>query len=134
MSSHIAAKPFPAPLPELADEQVIELAELLRLLGEPTRLRILLACLAQPASVGEIATRVDIPRSLVSHHLRMLRASRFLRSTRNGKQIIYSPVDDRVRCILEDLVGHVVETPEETEGGATFLRNAGEIADRLESK
>jgi hypothetical protein len=43
----------------------------------------------------------------------MLRASRFLRSTRNGKQIIYWPVDDRVRCILEDLVKHVVEPTEE---------------------
>ena len=105
MRAQIATKP-PSPLPELADQQIADLAELLRLLGEPTRLRILLACLAEPASVGEIAARVGIPRSLVSHHLRMLRASRFLRSRRNGKQMIYSPVDDRVRCILEDLVEH----------------------------
>lgn len=103
-------------MPLLEDEQITELAELLRLLGEPTRLRILLACLAEAGSVGEIAERVGIPRSLVSHHLRMLRASRFLRSARNGKQIIYSPVDDRVRCILEDLVEHVVEP---TEGKVT---------------
>lgn len=102
-------KPTSPSLPKLEDEQIAELAELLRLLGEPTRLRVLLACLAEPACVGDIAARVAIPRSLVSHHLRMLRASRFLRSTRNGKQIIYSPVDDRVRCILEDLVEHVVE-------------------------
>ena len=108
---------FPPSLPNLEDEQIAELAELLRLLGEPTRLRILLACLADPASVGEIAARVDMPRSLVSHHLRMLRASRFLRSARNGKQIIYSPVDDRVRCILEDLVGHVVEPTDEKDDG-----------------
>jgi hypothetical protein len=57
------------------------------------------------------------PRSLVSLHLRMLRASRFLRSTRNGKQIIYSPVDDRVGCILEDLVEHVVEPADEKDDG-----------------
>ena len=113
MRAYIATKASPPPLPELEEHQIGELAELLRLLGEPTRLRILLACLDAPASVGEIAARVDIPRSLVSHHLRMLRASRFLRSRRNGKQIIYSPVDDRVRCILEDLVGHVVEPPDE---------------------
>ncbi len=126
MRAHVATKPLPAPLPELEDQQIAELAELLRLLGEPTRLRILLACLAQPASVGEIAARVDIPRSLVSHHLRMLRASRFLRSTRNGKQIIYSPVDDRVRCILEDLVGHVVEPPDEKEHGQTVQSDTRE--------
>jgi ArsR family transcriptional regulator, lead/cadmium/zinc/bismuth-responsive transcriptional repressor len=109
MRAHVATRLFPPSLQLLEDEQVAELAELLRLLGEPTRLRILLACLAEPAPVGEIAARMDIPRSLVSHHLRMLRASRFLRSTRSGKQMIYSPVDDRVRCILEDLVEHVIE-------------------------
>ena len=117
MHSYISTTPVPPSLPELANEQIAELAELLRLLGEPTRLRILLACLAEPASVGEIAERVDIPRPLVSHHLRMLRAGRFLRSTRNGKQIIYAPVDDRVRCILEDLVEHVVAPPDEKDDG-----------------
>jgi DNA-binding transcriptional ArsR family regulator len=127
MRAHIATKPLPSPLPELEDQQIAELSELLRLLGEPTRLRILLACLADPASVGEIAARVDIPRSLVSHHLRTLRASRFLRSTRNGKQIIYSPVDDRVRCILEDLVEHVVAQPDKTDHGQTVRRDIREI-------
>ena len=130
MRVHVATKPAPALLPELTDGQTAELAELLRLLGEPTRLRILLACLAQPASVGEIAARVDIPRSLVSHHLRMLRASRFLGSRRNGKQIIYSPADDRIRCILEDLVEHVVEQPNETENGHTLQCDLREIPDR----
>ena len=105
-------------------------ALLLRLLGEPTRLRILLACLAQPASVGEFAARLGIPRSLVSHHLRMLRASRFLGSGRNGKQIIYSPADDRIRCILEDLVEHVVERPDEREHGHTVQQELRDVANR----
>ena len=130
MRVHVATKPAPPLLPELTNGQIAELAELLRLLGEPTRLRILLACLAQPASVGEIAARVDIPRSLVSHHLRMLRASCFLRSKRNGKQIIYSPADDRVRCILEDLVEHVVERPDETEHEHTVQHELREVPNR----
>ncbi len=130
MRAHVAMKPLPSLLPELTGQQIAELAELLRLLAEPTRLRILLACLAQPACVGEIAARVDIPRSLVSHHLRMMRASRFLRSTRNGKQIIYSPVDDRVRCILEDLVEHVVERPDENGDRQAVRRDIPEISDR----
>lgn len=117
MRTHIATMSLPPPLPALEGAQIAELAELLRLLGEPTRLRILLACLTEPASVGDIAARVNIPRSLVSHHLRMLRAGRFLRSTRNGKQIIYSPVDDRIRCILQDLVEHVVEAADERGDG-----------------
>jgi ArsR family transcriptional regulator, lead/cadmium/zinc/bismuth-responsive transcriptional repressor len=133
MRAQIATKP-PFPLPELADQQIADLAELLRLLGEPTRLRILLACLAEPASVGEIAARVGIPRSLVSHHLRMLRASRFLRSRRNGKQMIYSPVDDRVRCILEDLVEHIVEQPMEEGHGQTDQPDLQEIADHAKRR
>jgi ArsR family transcriptional regulator, lead/cadmium/zinc/bismuth-responsive transcriptional repressor len=81
----------------------------LRLLSEPARLRILLACLSQPASVGEIAMRANLPRALVSHHLRLLRAGRFLRTTRNGKQMIYEPCDKRVFGILADLIGHIAE-------------------------
>jgi DNA-binding transcriptional ArsR family regulator len=106
-------KPSPYAIPNLGDEQIAEISEILRLLGEPSRLRILLACLAEPASVGEIAQRVAIPRSLVSHHLRVLRASRLLRADRNGKQIIYSAVDDRVACIVADLASHVVDTSED---------------------
>lgn len=106
-------KQSPYLIPDLDDDQILEVAEILRLLGEPSRLRILLACLVEPAAVGELAGRVGMGRSLVSHHLRVLRASRLLRSDRHGKQIIYSPIDDRVRCILADLASHVVDLPEE---------------------
>ena len=108
-------KQAPYVIPDLDGDQVLEVAEILRLLGEPSRLRILLACLAEPAPVGQLAQRVGMARALVSHHLRLLRASRLLRSDRQGKQIIYSAVDDRVRCILADLAGHVIDLPEETE-------------------
>jgi DNA-binding transcriptional ArsR family regulator len=106
-------KPTPDTIPTLADEQIAEAAEILRLMGEPSRLRILLACLREPGPVGELADRVGIPRSLVSHHLRLLRASRLLRAEKNGKQVIYSPLDDRVRCIVVDLASHVLEMPED---------------------
>ena len=105
----IITKAIASVLSPLTGEQVVELADLLRLLSEPTRLRVLLACLSQPASVGEIATRANLPRGLASHHLRLLRAGRFLRTTRNGKQIIYEPRDERVFCILSDLIGHIVK-------------------------
>ena len=115
MRTRVVTKTLPATVPALNDEQVVEIAEILRMLGEPSRLRILLACLAEPASVGEIAVRAGVPRSLTSHHLRMLRASRLLRATRNGKQMIYAPVDDRVRCIVIDLAAHVIDPAEADE-------------------
>lgn len=105
-------KLVPEELPPLKPEQIAEVADILRLLGEPSRLRILLACLAEPAPVGELAERVRIPRALVSHHLRLLRASRLLRADRRGKQVIYAPLDERVRCIVVDLAHHVLREPE----------------------
>lgn len=101
-------KVIPSRIPALKTAQIAELADVLRLLGEASRLSILLACIEGPASVGEITRRVGISRSLVSHHLRLLKASRFLRATRDGKRIIYAPVDDNVRCILADLVTQII--------------------------
>lgn len=110
-------KTVPDSIPPLGEEEIAAAAEILRLMGEPSRLRILLACLREPGPVGELAARVGIPRSLVSHHLRLLRASRLLRSEKNGKQVVYSLLDDRVRCIVLDLANHVLEIPEGREEG-----------------
>jgi DNA-binding transcriptional ArsR family regulator len=93
----------------LADEHAAELADLFRLLGDPTRLRIVLTCLDAPTPVGEIADRLDLSASLVSHHLRLLRAARIVRSERHGKQVFYAAADDHVRCVVVDMLEHVAE-------------------------
>ena len=93
----------------LADEHAAELADLFRLLGDPTRLRIVLTCLDAPTAVGEIADRLDLSASLVSHHLRLLRAARIVRSERHGKQVFYAAADDHVRCVVVDMLEHVAE-------------------------
>ena len=67
MRANIAVRLTPDWLPDLDEEQVVELAELLRLLGEPTRLRVLLACLAQSGSVGELAERTSLVRTAVEN-------------------------------------------------------------------
>ena len=95
----------------LADEHAAELADLFRLLGDPTRLRIVLTCLDAPTAVGEIADRLDLSASLVSHHLRLLRAARIVRSERLGKQVFYAAADDHVRCVVVDMLEHVAEPP-----------------------
>ena len=58
------------------DDYVQQLADLFALLGDVTRLRIILTCLGSPTSVGEIAQKLGLSSSLVSHHLRLLRAAR----------------------------------------------------------
>ncbi|HEX7034287.1 MAG TPA: metalloregulator ArsR/SmtB family transcription factor [Pseudomonadales bacterium] len=103
----------PIPLPRaVTEERVAELADLFRLMGDATRLRIILSCLGGPASVGEIAARSGASASLVSHHLRLLRAARLVRAERRGRQIFYSPRDEHIRCVIEDMVAHVGEPRE----------------------
>lgn len=97
----------------ITDEQAIELAEMFRLIGDPSRLKILLACLHNPICVSEVATKTKLSPSLVSHHLRLLRGARIVRSERHGKQVFYEAADDHIRCVLVDMVTHVAEPDEE---------------------
>lgn len=98
--------------PSISDDQAIELAEMFRLLGDPSRLRIVLACLEAPICVSELAARTRLSPSLVSHHLRLLRGARLLRAERHGKQIFYAPADEHIRCTITDMVAHVGEQPD----------------------
>jgi len=91
----------------LDEERAVELAEIFRLLGDANRLRIAVACLDGPLCVGDVAQRVGVSVSLVSHHLRLLRAARFVRSRKQGKQVFYQVADDRVRCVIKDMIAHI---------------------------
>jgi DNA-binding transcriptional ArsR family regulator len=91
------------------DDKVTEIAEIFHLLGDPTRLRVVLACLDELLSVGDIAGRTGASPSLVSHHLRLLRAARLVRGERRGRQVFYGAADDHVRHIVGDMVAHVGE-------------------------
>jgi ArsR family transcriptional regulator, lead/cadmium/zinc/bismuth-responsive transcriptional repressor len=93
----------------LTDDHVAELADLFRLLGDPTRLRIVLASLDTAAAVGDIAERLGLEASLVSHHLRLLRAARIVRAERRGKHVFYVAADEHVRRIIVDMVEHRAE-------------------------
>ena len=93
--------------------QTSELAELFRLLGEPSRLGIVANCLNGPLSVGEITARLDLSQSLVSHHLRLLRAARLLKAAKRGKQVFYSIPDCHVREMLMSMIEHITEPHEQ---------------------
>lgn len=96
----------------ITDDQANSLAELFRLIGEASRLKIILACLDVPLCVSDIAACTRLSPSLVSHHLRLLRAARVLRAKRHGKQIFYVAADDHVRRVITDMVTHANEVPE----------------------
>jgi DNA-binding transcriptional ArsR family regulator len=91
------------------DERVAPLADLFRLLGDPTRLRIVLACVDARRPVGAIADALGLSPSLVSHHLRLLRATRIVRATREGKQVFYAAADQHISAMLAGMLEHVAE-------------------------
>ncbi len=95
--------------PALDDGLIVELAEMFRLMGDASRLKIVLACLHGPVSVGAIADRIGLSASLVSHHLRLLRAVRLLRAERRGKQVFYQTADEHVSRVVADMAAHVGE-------------------------
>jgi DNA-binding transcriptional ArsR family regulator len=91
------------------DPAVAQLADLFHLLGDPTRLRIVLSCAYDPISVSDIAARLDLSSSLVSHHLRLLRAARIVKSERQGKQVFYSAADAHISGMLGEMLEHIAE-------------------------
>ena len=93
----------------LPSDDVEALAETFRLLGDPNRLRIVLCCLDGPSSVGAIVERVGLSQTLVSHHLRLLRATRLLKAGKVGRQVFYSLPDCHVRDMLTNLIDHLAE-------------------------
>lgn len=101
--------------PILDEDHAAELADMFRMLGDANRLRIATTCLGPPRCVGDIAEQVALSPSLVSHHLRVLRAARFVKARKQGKQVFYVAADDRVRCIVRDMIGHIGAAPVEME-------------------
>ncbi len=92
-----------------AQSQIAELAEVFHLMGDPSRLSILLLVLDGPRAVGEIADLTGLSASLVSHHLRLLRAGRLVRAERRGKRVFYAVDDAHIHSVLTDMAEHVAE-------------------------
>jgi len=101
------------PLPE--DHHLTVIAETYRLLGDPTRLKVVLTCLEGPIAVGDIARATGASQSLVSHHLRLLRAARLVRGTRRNKQVFYEVEDHHIARMLTDMLAHAAEEHEPDE-------------------
>ncbi|EKS6729902.1 metalloregulator ArsR/SmtB family transcription factor [Enterobacter hormaechei] len=100
-------------LPSLSLNELAILAETFRLLGDPSRLRIMLYCMQGAASVGDIAENLELSQSLVSHHLRLLRGARLVKGVRQAKQIFYEIDDKHISHVLLDMSSHIAEEQED---------------------
>lgn len=92
--------------------EVAGLAELFKLLGDPSRLRILYALVdAGELCVCDLAAVVSVPETSVSHALRLLRMAGVVRSRRDGRMAYYSVQDHHVRLVLDLAAEHVRHEP-----------------------
>jgi DNA-binding transcriptional ArsR family regulator len=88
----------------LAEDQANLIAEVFRMLADPTRVRVLFALTAGESSVNELADRVGKPAPSVSQHLAKLRMARLVRTRRAGTTIHYSLENEHVRQLVVDAV------------------------------
>jgi len=95
---------------ELPDEEdLYDLAELFKVFGDTTRIRILYALFESELCVCDIAELLGMSQSAISHQLRVLKQARLVRARREGKTVYYFLADDHVRTIIGQGMEHIEE-------------------------
>lgn len=95
--------------PELSQQYIQPLADVFKVLSDPTRLRILRVLMNQEVCVRDIADELGMGQSAVSHQLRILRDARLVQFRRDGKTVYYSLADAHVFTLLDVGLEHVAE-------------------------
>ena len=90
-----------------AGEEVFDIAETFKVLGDPTRLRILFALALEELCVCDLAALNNLSVSAISHQLRSLRAMKLVKYRKEGKNVFYSLDDDHVRDLIREAHDHV---------------------------
>ena len=96
--------------PELPEEEKLyDLAELFKMFGDSTRIRILYVLFEAEMCVCDIAAVLGMTQSAISHQLRLLKQAKLVKNRREGKTVFYSLADDHVRTIINQGMEHVEE-------------------------
>lgn len=94
----------------MPDEAVLyDAAELLKVFGDSTRIRIIFVLCQSEMCVCDIARLLEMTQSAISHQLRVLKQARLVNSRREGKTIFYFLSDDHVKTIFYHAMEHVME-------------------------
>ncbi len=91
------------------EDRLIELAELFKVFGDSTRIKLLYTLLDGEKNVGELATLLSMNQSAISHQLRILKTSDLVKVRRDGKSMYYSLSDDHVESIIKLGMDHICE-------------------------
>lgn len=93
----------------ISEDNIYNLAELFKVFGDSTRIRILLLLQEKEANVNEIANELNMNQSAISHQLKNLKQSKLIKNRREGQTIYYSLDDDHVYKIIGMGLAHVEE-------------------------
>lgn len=91
------------------EEELYDLAELFKVFGDSTRIRILFVLFEAEVCVCDLAQTLNMTQSAVSHQLKILKQSKLVKNRREGKQIFYSLADGHVRTIIAQGREHIEE-------------------------
>lgn len=91
------------------DETLYDLAELFKVFGDSTRIKILYALFESELCVCDIAHLLGLSQTAVSHQLRVLKNNKLVRFRKDGKNVFYSLTDDHVRRIIDQGMEHITE-------------------------
>ena len=92
---------------QVDDKKLVQLADLYKVFGDPTRIRILYVLSRQEMCVQDIADTLSMTQSAISHQLRVLKQNFLVKNRRDGKTIYYSLDDDHVAMIMAQGLEHV---------------------------
>ena len=92
-----------------AEEVLYDLAELFKVFGDSTRIRILFVLFEAEVCVCDLAQALNMTQSAISHQLKILKQNKLVKSRREGKSIFYSLADDHVRTIISMGREHIEE-------------------------
>ncbi len=94
----------------MPDEEVIyDLAELYKVFGDSTRMKIMYVLFESPMCVCDIAQLLNMSQSAISHQLRVLKQAQLVKARREGRTVFYSLADDHVRTIVNQGMEHILE-------------------------
>ncbi len=91
------------------EEELYDLAELFKVFGDSTRIRILFVLFEAEVCVCDLAEVLHMTQSAVSHQLRILKQAKLVNARREGKSVLYSLADDHVRTIIAQGREHIEE-------------------------
>ena len=91
------------------EDELYDLAEIFKVFGDSTRIKILYVLFESEMCVCDIAQLLNMNQSAISHQLKILKQSRLVKSRREGKAVFYSLADGRVRTIINQGLEHIEE-------------------------